>query len=173
MHEITDSMMFDFMMASYGGDAAKLEEFITRHPEAISWRNEDGHTALIKSVAHGTGHIAVMEMLLEKGADINAADDAGMTALMFAAIHNKPDCLGLLVAKGADLEARDYRKLSAIDYARKLGHTGMVEALQNAKDLKIAAAEAARTLELAAIAAGATDGVDHPVIVRKPIQYRP
>jgi ankyrin repeat protein len=173
MHEITDTMMFDFMMASYGGDRDKLADFITRQPEAINWRDEDGRTALIKSIAHGTGHIDIMEMLLAKGADINAADDAGMTPLMFAALHNKPECLALLISKGADLETRDYRKLTALDYARKLGHVGMVEALQSAKDLKLAAEEASRQLELAAIASGATDGVDHRVTVRKPIQYRP
>jgi uncharacterized protein len=171
--EITDSMMFDFMMASWGGDAVRLGDFIARNPEAIAWRDEDGRTALIKSIAHGTGHIDVMEMLLAKGADINATDDAGMTPLVFAALHNKPDCLALLISKGADADMKDTRGLTAIGYARKLGHTGMVEALETAQELKRVAAEAARQLELAAVQAPAHDGVDHRVNVRKPIQYKP
>jgi uncharacterized protein len=171
--EITDSMMFDFMMASYGGDAGRLGDFITRNPEAINWRDEDGRTALIKSIAHGTGHIGVMEMLLERGANINAVDDAGMTPLMFAALHNKPDCLALLISKGADADVKDYRGLTALGYARKLGHAGIVDALEAAEDFKRTAAEAARQLELAAVQAPAHDGVDHRVNVRKPIQYKP
>lgn len=166
-------MMFDFMMASYGGDAEKLADFITRHPDAINWRDEDGRTALIKSVAHGTGHIDVMEMLLSKGANINAVDDAGMTALMFAALHNKPDCLALLISKNADADVRDYRGLTAVSYARKLGHTGIVDALEAAEELRRAAAEAAHRIEMAAVQAPAHDGVDHRVNVRKPIQYKP
>lgn len=165
--------MFDFMMAAYGGNAERLGDFITRNPEAINWRDEDGRTALIKSIAHGTGHIEVMEMLLEKGADINATDDAGMTPLMFAALHNKPDCLALLIAKGADAGVKDYRGLTAIGYARKLGHTGVVDALESAEELERTAAEAARQLELAAVQAPAHAGVDHRVNVRKPIQYKP
>ncbi|MEZ0262104.1 MAG: ankyrin repeat domain-containing protein [Alphaproteobacteria bacterium] len=171
--EITDDIMLDFMMASWGGNAERLSDFITRNPEAIHWRDEDGRTALIKSIAHGTGHIDVMEMLLSRGADINAADDAGMTPLMFAALHNKSDCLALLISKGADADMKDTRGLTAIGYARKLGHTGIVEALENAADLKRTAAEAARQLELAAVQAPAHDGVDHRVNVRKPIQYKP
>jgi len=171
--EISDTMMFEFMMASYGGDAERLADFITRHPDSLQRRDEDGRTALIKAIAHGTGHIAVMKMLLEKGADINAGDSEGMTPLMFAALHNKPDCLALLLSKGADADAKDQRGLTAVAYARKLGHTGMVEALENAEELKRAAAEAARQLELAAVQAPAHDGVDHRVNVRKPIQYKP
>lgn len=166
-------MMFDFMMASHGGDAGRLSDYIDRHPDAINWRDEDGRTALIKSIAHGTGHLDVMEMLLAKGADIEARDDDGRTALMYAAIHNKVDCLALLLAKGARTDVVDHHKLTAESFALKLGHAPALEALRQADEMKRAAAEAARELELAAVQAPAHDGIDHRVSVRKPIQYKP
>ena len=49
--------------------------------------NEEGMTVLI--AAAGNGREALVQLLLEKGADINATDRNGDTALMTAAGHGQ------------------------------------------------------------------------------------
>lgn len=53
------------------------------------------------------GSKAIAELLIASGADVNAKDKYGCTALHFAASMNKCDVLRFLVASGADVEARD------------------------------------------------------------------
>ncbi len=48
----------------------------------------------------------VLDLLLAKGADINAANDDGVTILH---IVTDPDAVPLLVGRGANIEARDKR----------------------------------------------------------------
>jgi len=55
------------------------------------------------------GHAAVAALLLERGADVNAAGVFGGTALHWAAINGHKDVVAFLVARGADVTARDAR----------------------------------------------------------------
>ncbi len=53
------------------------------------------------------GHTAVAELLLARGASINAKGVFGGTALHWAAINGHKDTVAFLVAHGADLSIRD------------------------------------------------------------------
>ena len=55
------------------------------------------------------GHIDVVESLLAKGADINAKDRHGETALMLASYKGHRDVADLLEAHGAQVEEKDER----------------------------------------------------------------
>jgi ankyrin repeat protein len=53
------------------------------------------------------GHTAVAELLLARGADIDAKGVFGGTAVHWAAINGHKDTVMFLVNHGADLSARD------------------------------------------------------------------
>ena len=70
----------------------------------------------------------VIEVLLKNGADVNAADNKGCTALMRAAYIGIPMLVHLLLDRGADKDKKDYEGNLAIHYVRK-------ECLDDLKDL--------------------------------------
>ncbi|KAK9311486.1 hypothetical protein V1522DRAFT_425233, partial [Lipomyces starkeyi] len=47
------------------------------------------------------------ELLQEKGADINAEDPSGLTAMHSAVYRNDKEMVELLVERGADINAKD------------------------------------------------------------------
>jgi len=61
----------------------------------------------------------IVTLLLEKGAEIEARDERGMTPLMHAARSSKtPEIVTLLLGKGADPLAKDREGKKAIYYAK-------------------------------------------------------
>ena len=64
--------------------------------------------------ANGFGGRSILPALLAKGAEINAADHDGRTALMNAAVDAQDDSVQLLLAHGADVNARTKNGLTAV-----------------------------------------------------------
>jgi len=65
----------------------------------------------------------VTRLLLDAGANVNARDQDGITALMRAARWNEnPEVLRLLLDAGAAAKAADRFGRRAVDYARENGH---------------------------------------------------
>ncbi len=61
---------------------------------------------------------ALVELLISKGADVNARSASGMTALMFASKYKAgTQVVDLLLAHGADPEARTAKGVTALNYA--------------------------------------------------------
>ena len=90
--------------------------------------------ALIEAVRKGDGTAA--SALLGNGADANARDRSGTTALMWAALDASPDTMKVLLEKGADVNARNEAGATALMYAVSslekvqllLGHGAEVDA---------------------------------------------
>ena len=59
-----------------------------------------------------------MNTLLEKGADVNAKDKEGMTALIWAASHGQLDILNTLLDNGANVTDRHISGLTALGIAK-------------------------------------------------------
>lgn len=76
----------------------------------------------------------VLQALMDIGVDINAANELGFTALMFAAAYNHPEIVAFLVSSGADSSAQAYdRDLNALHVASLLHpDPAMVEVLVEA-----------------------------------------
>ncbi len=73
-------------------------------------------------------------MLLERGADINARDPEGRTALMLACASEAvpPDMIKMLIAKGSDVNAKSAAGDTALTYAKRQGNTPIVQLLEKA-----------------------------------------
>ena len=82
-----------------------------------------------------TGPADVVTTLIAAGAEANAAESRGMTALMLAAAtdHGDLQTVKTLIARGADLRATSVDGETALDWALKSGSTPTVALLKAAK----------------------------------------
>lgn len=83
-------------------------------------RNPMRVTALHAAVARRDSQI--VKMLIERGADVNARQQAGFTPLHAAAQHGEMDIVRALVAAGAEVGTKSDEGRTAADYAREKGH---------------------------------------------------
>ncbi|MGC2423670.1 MAG: ankyrin repeat domain-containing protein [Nitrospirota bacterium] len=92
---------------------------------ACSWAgiNDDLYKAAIY------GDVEAVKSCLAKGADVNAKDKAGGTALMVAINNNHADVVRLLVDKGADVNAKDKDGWTALMVASYKSHPDFVRLL--------------------------------------------
>jgi ankyrin repeat protein len=74
--------------------------------------------------------IEIVRMLLEQGADPNARQQAGYTALMECARGGRDDMVALLLAHGADPALRSDDGKSSSDLALEHGHVAIAELLK-------------------------------------------
>jgi ankyrin repeat protein len=76
-----------------------------------------------------------MLLLLEKGVDIDAADDHGETALMKAALYGHAATVGILLVRGASLTQQDNLDRTALEHAAKTEIEELILAEQKKREL--------------------------------------
>jgi ankyrin repeat protein len=99
-----------------------------------------GLTALHVAAQKDFGHI--VQMLMERGADVNAIDDSGKTPAHMASATGCLDIVDMLHALGADLSAQDQDGASPLHMACRHGNLMVVERLlQIRSDLDLTCAD--------------------------------
>lgn len=76
------------------------------------------------------GVLEIARALIEKGANVNAVSETGVTALILAASHNNTPIVGLLAQAGADPNAKTKDGMTAGDLARRNGNDAVVSLLR-------------------------------------------
>src|ERR1041384_1815683 len=105
----------------------------------------NGQTPLMMAASRGTvegirllseqggaaarGKVEGMRLWIERGAEVNARDGAGETALMFACSSGSADAVRLLIEKGADVRVKSKRNETALGFAATSGVQESVELL--------------------------------------------
>ncbi len=99
------------MLAAFHNQLEVCEVLIEREADV----NRKGWTPL--HYAATKGNIAIMRLLLEENAYIDAESPNGTTPLMMAAYYGSPLSVKLLLEEGADPNLRNHGKASALDLA--------------------------------------------------------
>jgi ankyrin repeat protein len=71
--------------------------------------------------------IEAIKMLMEKGVDVNAANDQGQTAMHFAALTGREKVIEFLYKSGAKLDVKDKRGRTPYEVATGVGNGGNAE----------------------------------------------
>jgi hypothetical protein len=124
----------DLLAAAKAGDRAGAEAAFAAGAsvnavdgKGLSPLSLSGLTPLGLAAAYG--HRNVVELLLNQGANVNAADAMGQTPLHTAARYGSADVAALLLEHGADVDARDVLGATPLEWAALSGDKNVASLL--------------------------------------------
>jgi ankyrin repeat protein len=98
------------------GDPRTVTMLLDRGADMAVADNLTGDTAIMRAARNGK--LESLGVLIERQADVKAANRQGMTAWLIAAANGKLEKLKALQQAGSDVNARDTRGWNAVDHAR-------------------------------------------------------
>lgn len=131
-----DSYGYSALQVAAGCKNAELsviEDLIQKGADVRHKSDKDGCTSLHDACMSGTPD--VVKLLIDKGADVNAADKQGTTPLMLAVKSNSIPKVEILLERGADIHLLDKKKKTAKSYVKGLlkKDKNMMELLERAE----------------------------------------
>jgi hypothetical protein len=114
----------EFFRAVSRGEIDKVRRVLDEKPDAVGWRCpgglNDGAQPLLLTVHDKTNEMA--ELLLSRGADVNAADKDGWTALMWTVFAGNADKAEFFIRHGAEVEKANKWEETPLMQAAKRDH---------------------------------------------------
>ena len=114
------------MLAALKNHEALAEKLIKKGADV----NKTGWTPL--HYAASNGNMAIISLLLENNAYIDAESPNGTTPLMMAAMYGTPAAVKLLLEEGADPQLKNQQGLTALQFAERANRLDAVEAIATA-----------------------------------------
>jgi ankyrin repeat protein len=114
------------MLAALKDHQALAEKLIKKGADV----NKTGWTPL--HYAASNGHLAIISLLLEQNAYIDAESPNGTTPLMMAAMYGTLAAVKLLLQEGADPQLKNQQGLTALQFAQRGNRPDAVEAIASA-----------------------------------------
>ncbi len=114
------------MLAALAGDVATCQKLIAKDADV----NKTGWAPL--HYAATNGHVAVMQLLLDENAYIDAESPNKTTPLMMAASYGTTESVKFLLEAGADPTLKNELNLSALDFAKKASRPDAIELIGTA-----------------------------------------
>src|SRR5499425_1467057 len=113
-----DPKVTALIAAVRSGNRSEIERQIAASPEVVSGKDAGGSTALHH--AAGYGPVGNLQLLIDKGADVNAKNRRGSTPLHWA-IHDEAK-VRLLLAKGVNVNTKQAQGRTPLYLAAMLGN---------------------------------------------------
>ena len=110
-----------------GGYSRLVQLLLDKFPDLVNGRNRYGETLLHNAAR--AGNRGLVQLLLEGGSDVNAADNNGSTALHFVAMQGRKDIAELLIDRGADVTVTDGVGAVPLRYAMQQDNMDIIELL--------------------------------------------
>lgn len=120
-----------FQMAVFGGNTnIELVKLLAGRGADVNQRDGDGVTPLSWAVLGDQA--AMARALIALGAEVNYVDKLGMTPLLYAANvdYGNTELIRVLLSAGADRSARTKEDATAVEQARRYGHTAIERSLE-------------------------------------------
>ena len=116
--------------AARQGDLAEAHRLLARGADAGARAGRDGRSALAHAIIRGD--VGCVQLLLESGADPEALDDSGWSALHIAAQLGRADLVTALIEAGANLavETPNGHDALSIAFASRRQNPALLEALR-------------------------------------------
>jgi len=116
------------LVAAYDCKNVEAMRLLLKHGAAADVRYDS--FGLISHDASYRGHVAVMELLLQHNADVNAGDEDNWTPLFWASsVGGRVNVVQLLLERGADINAQSTDGATSLSQASLRGHLDVVRVL--------------------------------------------
>lgn len=112
--------LLDLFQAARDGDLGRVKLMLEQHPELIDRKRDSGWNLLhYASMWVEKNQEDLIKLLLSKGADVNATNNQGKTALHLALMDRNEGIAAILLKNGADVNIRDESGWTSLYYAVK------------------------------------------------------
>ena len=135
-------------LASRSLEGTRLMDSLISHGAGVQCEDNGGQRPLHYSVGHDLP--ANVQLLLEKGADINATAFNGLNALMIGVSYNSHQALKLLLReKALEYNRKDFDGFSVLEFAAIFGDLETIRMLQSSPRIQTVDLDGSRALRYA------------------------